>query len=72
MDMGRRGVTGESNMQSAKRIKTILGREFPAGLVVRIWMCTTAAGVQTLGWEPRSHIKPLHSMAKTKQNKKRS
>ena len=37
MDMGRRGVTGESNMQSAKRIKTILGREFPAGLVVRIW-----------------------------------
>ena len=35
--------------------------EFPGGLVV--W-------VQSLVWEPRSHIKPLYAAAKNKQTNK--
>lgn len=31
--------------------------------------CTTAARVQSLAWEPRSHIKPLEAVAKKKKKK---
>ena len=35
--------------------------EFPGGLVVRTWTFTTAC-VQSLIWDLRFHIKPLHGM----------
>ena len=45
--------------------------EFPGGLVVRIWHFHHCGPVQTLVWELRSHIKPLHAMAKKKKKRER-
>ena len=37
--------------------------EFPGGLVLGFGTSTTAAWVQSLIWELRSHIKPLNAIA---------
>ena len=41
-------------------------REFPGGLVVRIW-CFHHCGLGSVIWELRSHIGPLCAAAKKKQ-----
>ena len=43
--------------------------EFRGGLVVSAF--TAAARVQSLVWEHRSHVKPLHTMAKKIKKKKK-
>ena len=55
-------IKSEIKTEYAKKTRS---REFPAGLVVR-----TAAWVQSLAWELRSHIKLLHAVAKKKKKKK--
>lgn len=46
-------------------------QEFPGGLVVRLGLSAfiAAAWIQSLVWELRSHIKPLHVAAKKKEKK---
>lgn len=42
-------------------------KAFPGSLVVGFGTFTAAGQVQSLVWEPRFHIKPLHAMAKIKK-----
>lgn len=63
-------VSGSSPLVSLSNL--VLGQSFLSlEEIFRLMsLPTTAARVQSLLWELRSHIKQLHAAAKTKQNKK--
>ena len=62
-----KGTKAKINKWDYIKLKTFF-REFPGGLVVRIWHFTAVAQVQSLVGELRSH-KP-HGMANNNNNKK--